>query len=282
MGNILKSYVLLGLLTSLLIVLGNILGGPGGVAIAIVISLVMNIISYWFSDRIVLSMYGAQEIGPNHPSRLYELVQRLSQRAGLPMPRVYIVPSQSPNAFATGRNAEHAAVAATEGLINALSYEEIEGVMAHEITHIKNKDTLISTLAAVIASSIMHIVSLAKWAMIFGGGSRDDNENSGGLLGTILLLVITPIAAILIQAAISRSREYMADKGAKSLIGTGTPLANALRKIEEMSLRGYALDAAPATSHMFIINPLTTKSVLTLFSTHPATEDRIQKLIYEN
>ncbi|MEI6092359.1 MAG: M48 family metalloprotease, partial [bacterium] len=220
-------------------------------------------------------------IDRSHASGLYEIVEGLARKAQLPMPKVYVVPQDSPNAFATGRSYKTAAVAATRGLLNDLSKEEIEAVMAHEITHIKNRDILVSTLAAVIASAIMHITAIAKWGMIFGFGRNDDSEGNGGLFTTILLIILAPIAAILIQSAISRSREYMADKGGKTLIGTGMPLANALRKIDSISKREQPMDAGPETAHMFIINPFSGRSMLTLFSTHPATEDRIQKLIYE-
>ncbi|MBN1114796.1 MAG: zinc metalloprotease HtpX [Oligoflexia bacterium] len=282
MQNVLKTYLLLGALTALLLIMGSMLGGPNGVIVALVISLVFNIVTFWFSDKIVLSMYRAQEIYPNHPSGLFEMIEKLARRAGLPTPRVYIVPNQAPNAFATGRGPNNAAVAATEGLLEMLTYDEIEAVMAHEISHVKNRDTLISTLTAVIASAIMHIVAIARWAMIFGIGGRDsDGDSEGGLLGTVLMLILAPVAAVLIQAAVSRSREYMADQGSKSLVGSGVPLSNALRRIESYSSRGRnILKASPETSHMFIINPVTGKSVMALFSTHPATEDRIERLLY--
>jgi heat shock protein HtpX len=279
MKNVIKTYVLLGVLTFMLLIFGSLLGGPAGVMVALVISLIFNIVTYWFSDRIVLSMYKAQEIYATHPSNLYEIVQKVAKRANVPMPRVYIIPGAALNAFATGRNPQNAAVAATEGLVNSLSQEEIEAVIAHEISHIRNRDILISSLAAVIASAIMHIVSIAKWGVMLGFGRDDDGE--GGILGTILLVIFAPVAALLIQTAISRSREYEADKGSRQLVGSGVPLANALRKIEQMSSRGQVLsNANPQTAHMFISNPLGTKTVVALFSTHPPVEDRINKLLY--
>lgn len=281
MKNILKTYLLIGLLSALLLIIGGLIGGQGGVAIALVFSLIFNLIAFWFSDKIVLSMYKAERIDRSHPSGLYEIVERLARKADLPMPKVFIIPEDAPNAFATGRSPKTAAVAATRGLLNNLSKDEVEAVMAHEMTHVKNRDTLVSTLAAVIASAIMHITAIAKWGMIFGFGRSDDDERGGGLLVTILMIVLAPIAAILIQTAISRSREYMADKGSKGLIGSGMPLANALRKIDSMSQRGYHMQAAPETSHMFIMSPISGKAILSLFSTHPATEDRIQKLLYQ-
>lgn len=281
MTNIIKTYFLIGLLSGLLLIIGGLIGGQGGIVVALVFSLIFNMIAFWFSDKIVLRMYKAEQIYRAHESGLYEIVEGLARKAQLPMPKVYIVPQDAPNAFATGRSYKTAAVAATRGLLKDLSREEIEAVMAHEITHIKNRDTLISTLAAVIASAIMHITAIAKWGMIFGFGRNDDSDDNGGFLVTILMIILAPIAAILIQSAISRSREYMADKGGKTLVGTGMPLANALRKIDSISKREQPMHAGPETAHMFIINPISGKSILTLFSTHPATEDRIQKLIYE-
>lgn len=281
MTNIIKTYLLIGLLSALLLIIGGLIGGQSGVAVALFFSLIFNMIAFWFSDKIVLRMYKAEQIDRSHESGLYEIVENLARKAQLPMPKVYIVPQDAPNAFATGRSYKSAAVAATRGLLKDLSKEEIEAVMAHEITHIKNRDTLVSTLAAVIASAIMHLTAIAKWGMIFGFGRNDDSDDNGGFLVTILMIILAPIAAILIQSAISRSREYMADKGGKTLVGTGMPLANALRKIDSISKREQPMHAGPETAHMFIINPISGKSILTLFSTHPATEDRIQKLIYE-
>lgn len=279
MKNVLKTYLLIGALTALLLIIGNVIGGQNGLVIALMFSLVFNVISFWFSDKIVLKMYRAQPIQRGHASGLYEIVEKLARKAGLPMPAVYIVPDHAPNAFATGRNPKHAAVAATQGLLQALTTDEVEAVIAHELTHIKNRDTLIGTFAAIIASSIAHLAMIARWGMIFGGG-RDSEGNRGSALGTILMVILAPIAAALIQAAISRSREYMADKGSKGLIGTGTPLANALRKIEGLSKRGLHMEhASSETAHMFIMNPISGGSFLSLFMTHPSTEDRIKKLM---
>ncbi len=281
MKNIMKTYLLIGALSALLIFIGGAIAGQSGIVIALVFSLVFNVVALWFSDRIVLSMYKAEEIQRAHPSGLYEIVERLSRKANLPMPKVYIIPDNAPNAFATGRSPQKAAVAATSGLLHALSIDEIEAVIAHELSHVKNRDTLIQTLVAVIASAIIHITAIAKWGMIFGMGRGDGDSDRGGLVTTILMIIFAPIAAILIQAAVSRSREYMADKGSKDLIGSGTPLANALRKIENLSSRGLTMhSASQETAHMFIMNPLSGKSLLSMFRTHPETEDRIKELLY--
>ena len=281
MKNVMKTYLLIGLLSALLIFIGGAIAGQGGIAIALIFSLVFNVIALWFSDRIVLSMYKAEEIQRAHPSGLYEIVERLSKKAELPMPKVYIIPDNAPNAFATGRSPSKAAIAATSGLLHTLSIDEIEAVIAHEMSHIKNRDTLIQTLVAVIASAIIHITAIAKWGMIFGMGRGDGDNDRGGLITTILMIIFAPIAAILIQAAVSRSREYMADKGSKQLIGSGMPLANALRKIENLSSRGLKMEnASQETAHMFIMNPLSGKSLFSMFRTHPETEDRIKELLY--
>lgn len=281
MKNVLKTYLLIGLLSALLIFIGGAIAGQSGIAIALVFSLVFNVVALWFSDRIVLSMYKAEEIQRAHPSGLYEIVERLSKKAELPMPKVYIIPDKAPNAFATGRSPKKSAIAATSGLLQTLSIDEIEAVIAHEITHIKNRDTLVQTLVAVIASAIIHITAIAKWGMIFGMGRGDSDNDNGGLFTTILMIIFAPIAAILIQAAVSRSREYMADKGSKQLIGSGMPLANALRKIDNLSSRGLKMEnASQETSHMFIMNPLSGKSLLSMFRTHPETQDRIKELLY--
>jgi heat shock protein HtpX len=283
MKNVIKTYLLIGLLSGLLIFIGGAIAGEGGVAIALVFSLVFNVIALWFSDRIVLSMYKAEQIQRSHPSGLYEVVERLARKANIPMPKVYIIPDNAPNAFATGRSPQKAAVAATSGLLLSLSPDEIEAVIAHEITHIKNRDTLVQTLVAVIASAIIHITAIAKWGMIFGFGRGEGGDDKGGLFTTILLIIFAPIAALLVQAAISRSREYMADKGSKDIIGSGMPLANALRKIENVSARGLVMESASQeTAHMFIMNPLSGKSLFVMFSTHPKTEDRIKALLYND
>jgi len=271
MSNSIKTAVLLGLMSAVLMGIGEVLGGGGGMATGFLFAVVMNFGSYWFSDKIVLRMYRAQEVGPGH--RLYELVARLAQRAGLPMPRVYIIPEASPNAFATGRNPHHAAVAATEGILRILSDDELAGVIAHELAHVKHRDILISSIAATLAAAIMMV---SRFAMFFGG-SRDDREGSNpvALLATIIL---APIAAMLIQAAISRSREFDADAGGSDIAGGPHGLVSALRKIESAA-RAVPLDANPATAHMFIIKPFSGAGLLGLFSTHPPTEQRIAALL---
>ena len=271
MSNAVKTAVLLGALSALLLFLGEALGGAQGLVVGFVFAAVTNLASYWFSDKMVLAMYGAKEVGPGH--RLYETVARLARRSGLPQPRVYVIPQLSPNAFATGRNPQHAAVAATEGILQILDDEELEGVVAHELSHVKHRDILISSVAATLAATIMMV---ARFAMFFGG-SRDDREgqNPIALLATIIL---APLAAMLIQAAISRSREYDADAGGASMVGSPSGLVRALRRIESAS-RAVPLDSNPATAHMFIIKPFSAAGILSLFSTHPPTEQRIQALM---
>jgi heat shock protein HtpX len=278
MPNGLKTAMLLGLMSGLLLVIGQLLGGANGMLIAFIFAVVFNFGSYWFSDKIVLRMYNAQVVGPAH--RLYSSVERLSRQAGLPMPKVYIIPDASPNAFATGRNPSHAAVAATEGILQALSDAELDGVIAHELAHVKHRDILISSVAATIAAAIMFAANSAKWAMIFGGfGGRDDGRDRGNnpiaLLATIIL---APIAAMLIQMAISRSREFAADAGGAQITGNPYGLADALRKIDALSKR-VPLDANPATAHMFIVKPFSGAGLMGLFSSHPPTEDRIRALV---
>jgi heat shock protein HtpX len=271
MSNVMKTAFLLGALSALLLFIGQSLGGSQGLVMGFLFAVVMNFGSYWFSDKIVLKMYGAREVGPEHP--LYKVVNRLAVRAGLPQPRVYVIPQPSPNAFATGRNPKHAAVAATEGILRILSESELEGVIAHELAHVKHRDILISSVAATIAATIMMV---SRFAMFFGGG-RDDNRGSNpiALLATIIL---APIAAMMIQAAISRSREFGADAGGAAIAGTPHGLVNALRKIESAA-RAVPLDANPATAHMFIVKPFSGAGMFALFSTHPPTEARIQALL---
>ncbi len=279
MMNQVKTTLLLTLLTLLLVSMGGAIGGRGGMQIAFLMALVMNFGSYWFSDKIVLRMYNAREIGRSDNPAFYGLVERLAGRAGLPMPRVYLIPDQSPNAFATGRNPAHAAVAATEGILRILSSEELEGVMGHELGHVKNRDILISTIAATIAGAISMLGHMLQWGAMFGGG-RDDEEGGGigGLAGSLLLAILAPIAALLIQMAVSRSREFLADATGARICGRPQALASALAKLHNASQQVPLQDAAPATAHMFIVNPLTGGGLMTLFSTHPPMEERIARL----
>src|SRR3954469_21252623 len=274
MNNTVKTAVLLGTMSALLMLIGEALGGAGGLMFGFLFAVGTNFASYWFSDKIVLRMYNAQEVGPDH--RVNQTVGRRARRAGLPMPRTYIIPDASPNAFATGRNPEHAAVAATDGSLRMLTDHELEGVRARELAHVKHRDILISSVAATLAAAIMMI---SRFAMFFGGSGngRDDREGSNpfALLATIIL---APIAAMLIQAAISRSREFDADAGGSAIAGGPQGLISALRKIEVAS-KQIPLDANPPTAHMFIIKPFSASSLLGLFSTHPPTADRIQALL---
>jgi heat shock protein HtpX len=272
MANGFKTAMLLGLLSGLLLVIGELAGGGQGLMMAFVFAVMMNFGSYWFSDKIVLRMYRAQEVGPEHP--LYVLTARLAQRAGLPMPKVYIIPDASPNAFATGRNPSHAAVAATQGIMQVLSESELEGVIAHELAHVKNRDILTSSVAATIAAAIM---MFSRMAMFFGGG-RDDRDGHSNPIVMLATIILAPIAAMLIQAAISRSREFAADAEGAAIVGAPYGLANALQKIEAVSKR-VPLDANPATAHMFIMKPFTGGGLGALFSTHPPTEQRVAALL---
>jgi heat shock protein HtpX len=279
MSNVLRTTVLLAALTALFLVIGAALGGNQGMVIAFIFALLMNFASYWFSDKIVLAMYGAREVSLHEAPELYRLVQRLAQRAGIPMPRVYTIPSDSPNAFATGRNPEHAAVAVTEGIMRLLDEQELAGVLAHELSHVRNRDTLIMTVAATLAGAITMLAHMAQWGALFGGfGRRDDDEQGrGGVLGLLFMAILAPIAATLIQLAISRAREYFADRTGAGIAGSPADLARALEKLHYASQR-LPLDANPATAHLFIVNPLTGGSLLSLFSTHPPIEERIRRL----
>ena len=263
MANGLKTALLLGLMSGLVLVIGEVMGGSDGLLIAFGVAALMNFGSYWFSDKIVLRMYRAQPVGPEHP--LYRMVERLTARASLPMPKVYIIPDPSPNAFATGRNPEHAAVAATEGILKVLSEHELEGVIAHELAHVKNRDILISSVAATMAAAIM---MLARFAMFFGG-SRDENGRGANPIAMLAMMILAPMAAMLIQMAISRSREFAADAGGAAIAGNPYGLADALRKIDAVSKR-IPLDANPATAHMFIVKPFSGGGMTSLFSTPPA------------
>jgi len=276
MGNTFKTVFLLGTLTGLLVVFGNYFGGTQGMMIAFLFALVMNFGAYWFSDKIVLAMYKARQVTEAEAPELVSLVRSLSQRARLPMPKVWIVPSPAPNAFATGRNPQHAAVAVTEGLLQTMNREQLEGVLAHELGHVTNRDTLISAVAATLAGVIMVLANMARWAAFFGGG-RDDEDRGGGILGLLAMAILAPIAALLIQMAISRTREFVADATAARLTKKPLALASALERLQ-VAAEHIPLDANPATSHLFIVNPLSGKSLLRLFSTHPPVEERVKRL----
>ena len=278
--NSIKTTMLMALLMALMVALGGIFAGHTGMTVMLIIALGMNFFSYWFSDRMVLSMYNAQEVDRQRAPELYGLVEKLAGRAGLPMPRVYIINEDAPNAFATGRNPSNAAVAVTTGLMRALDYNEISGVLGHELAHVKHRDILISTIAATMATVISYAASIAQWAAIFGGG-RSSDDDRGGIIGLIVTAIIAPIAAALIQMAISRSREYSADEGGAEICGNPNYLASALEKIEYYAVHGAPLpEATPATAHMCIINPLTGRDISfkSLFSTHPDTQERIARL----
>lgn len=277
MKNTAKTALFLGILSALLLIVGQAVAGQQGLIVAFVFAALLNLGSYWFSDRMVLAMYRAKEVGPEHP--LARIVQRLTQRAGLPMPKVYVFPTNALNAFATGRNPEHAAVAATEGILQALSERELEGVMAHELTHVKHRDTLIGAVAATIAAAVMMLASMARWGAIFGGfGGRDSDRGGGNFFTLLATAIVAPVAAGLIQAAISRSREFEADRGGAELAGTPNGLADALRKLEVASKR-LPMPANPATAHLFIIKPFSGHALANLFSTHPPTEERVARLL---
>lgn len=277
--NLLKTTFLLTLLTLLLVAMGGAIGGKSGMIIAFVIAGGMNFFAYWNSDKIVLKMYKAREVTRADSPDFYGIVENLARKAGMPMPKVYVIPSDSPNAFATGRNPEHAAVAATTGIMRILSRDELEGVMAHELTHVMNRDTLIATVAATIAGAISMLGSMLQWAAIFGMGRSNDEEGGGSVLGSLAMAIIAPIAAMLIQMAVSRSREFMADEGGAKMCGKPKALASALMKLQQSATRAPMEEATQATSHMFIVNPLSASKLASLFSTHPATEDRVSRLM---
>ena len=276
MPNGLKTALLLGGLSALLLALGEVLGGANGLIMAFVFAALMNLGSYWFSDKIVLRMYRATEVGPGH--QLYSIVQRLVARADLPMPKVYIIPDPSPNAFATGRNPSHAAVAATEGILRVLSEHELEGVIAHELAHVKHRDILISSVAATIAAAIMMVARMAHFGALFGGYGGRDDRNGTNPIALLATMILAPVAAMLIQMAISRSREFAADAGGAAIAGNPYGLADALRKIDAVSKR-VPMDANPATAHMFIVKPFSGGGLTSLFSSHPPTEARIAALL---
>ncbi len=279
MSNTLKTTALLAALTVLFILIGGMVGGEQGMVMAFLFAGLMNFASYWWSDRIVLWMYGAQEVSEAEAPEFHALVRRLAQRAGLPMPRVFIIPTDTPNAFATGRNPDHAAVAATQGILRILSPDELEGVMAHELGHVRHRDILISTVAATLAGAIMMLARMAQWAAWFGGGrsSEEDEGGAGGVLGLVLLAILAPLAAMLIQMAISRAREYLADAAGAQISRKPWALADALEKLERAAT-AVPLEANPATAHLFIVNPLRGSSILNWFSTHPPVEERVARL----
>jgi heat shock protein HtpX len=273
-----RTFVLMAALTALLVFAGNAIGGQSGMFIAFAIAVAMNFASYWFSDKIVLRMYNAREVNESQSPDLYSLVRSLATRASLPMPKVYIIPGEQPNAFATGRNPEHAAVAATEGILRVLNREELSGVIGHELAHVKNRDILIGSIAAMMAGAISMLANMAQWAMIFGGGRGDDDDDGGSnLIGGLLMIILAPIAAMLIQMAISRSREYIADADGARLAGNPRYLSSALRKLHNAAQQ-IPMNASPATAHMFIVSPLSGGAIASLFSTHPPMEKRIEKL----
>jgi len=274
--NGLKTMVLMVTLTLMLVAIGGLLGGKSGMTFALIMAFGMNFITYWFSDKIVLKMYGAKPVTESEAPELYGIVRRLAHRAELPMPKVYIMDEDQPNAFATGRNPNHGVVAVTTGIMRILSREELEGVIAHELAHIKHRDILVGTVAATIAGAISYLAQMAQWAMIFGG-RHDDEEGGGNPIAAIVMMIVGPIAAMLVQMAISRSREYGADAGGARITGNPMYLANALKKLHMASQR-IPMDANPATSHMFIVNPLSGGGLLKLFSTHPPMEERIARL----
>jgi len=275
MENRVKTVLLLTGLTVFFIFMGKFLGGRQGMYLAFILALGMNFFSYWFSDKIVLRMYRAQEVSPEEAPQIHQMVEELAHEAGIPKPRVYIIPDESPNAFATGRNPQHAAVAATQGIIRLLTPVELKGVLGHELGHVLNRDILISTIAATLAGAIMILASMARWGAILGMG-RDDEEG-GGILEVLVMSIIAPIAAMLIQMAISRSREYLADETGARLAHNPESLARALEKLS-LGTQRIPMDASPATAHMFIVNPLTGRSLMNLFSTHPPIEERVERL----
>ena len=277
MGNQIRTTILLAVMTALILWIGQIFGGRQGMIIALLLAAGMNFFSYWYSDKIVLKMYRAQEASPQQAPALFEMVQALSHNAGLPMPKVFIIPQEAPNAFATGRNPEHAVVAVTQGLLNIMDRDEVTGVLAHEMAHVKNRDILIGSIAATMAGAIMVLASMARWTAIFGGAGSNDDEGGGGAIGLIAMSLLAPFAAMIIQMAISRSREYLADSTGAGFAGTPEGLARALDKLGRYSKK-LPMKANPSTAHMFIVNPLSGRSLMSLFSTHPPLEKRIARL----
>ncbi len=276
MNSFLKTTFLLGLMTGLLMLIGGLIGGQRGVETAFIFAAIMNLGSYWFSDRIVLATYGARELDAQSAPELYSIVNELAQSAGIPMPRLYLIDTDTPNAFATGRSPSHAAVAVTRGIMRICSRDELKGVIGHELSHVINRDILTSSIAATLAGAVMMIATWVRWGAIFGMG-RSDEDEGGGIIGLLLIGILAPIAATLIQLAISRTREYQADASGARLAHNPLLLANALRKLEAANER-MPLDASPATAHLFIVNPLSAGGLSRLFSTHPPIEERIRRL----
>jgi heat shock protein HtpX len=276
--NTVKTVGLMVFMTLLLVFVGAAIGGRSGMVFAFGLAVLMNFGSYWFSDKIVLRMYNAQPVTEAQAPELHAIVRTLTQKAGMPMPKVYIIPEEAPNAFATGRNPEHAVVAVTQGIMRLLTREELTGVIAHELAHIRHRDMLTGTVVATIAGAISMLAQMAQWAMIFGGGSRRDDNEGGSPIAALVMMIVAPIAAMLVQMAISRTREYEADKGGASLSGNPTWLANALLKLERGNQVIPMDDAKPATAHMFIVNPLHGGGLVNLFSTHPPIAERVKRL----
>ena len=276
MANMMKTTLFLALLTGLFVAVGGLLGGQSGMVMAFVLALVMNFVSYWFSDKIVLKMYGAQPLSEGEAPVIYRIVRRLATQARIPMPKLYLLPSAAPNAFATGRNPQHAAVAVTDGILRIMDETELEGVLAHELSHVLNRDILISTVAATIAGAISMLANMAQWGMMFGG-SRDDEDRGSNPIALILTIILAPLAAMLIQMAVSRAREFQADASGAQLTRNPNGLASALGKLEQAG-RVVQMNANPATAHMFIVNPLTGRALMNLFMTHPPVQERIARL----
>lgn len=277
MGNTFKTAFLLTALTLLLLFIGRIFGGQNGMLIALIFAAVLNFVSYFFSDKMALAMYRAQPVTREELPRAYQIVERLTQKAGIPMPKIYVIPTESPNAFATGRNPAHASVAVTQGILNLLNDEELEGVLAHELGHVRNRDILISSIAATVAGAITYLAEIARWGMIFGGYERDREGRGGGGFAALIMMILAPIAAMLIQLAVSRSREYQADETGAHFTGNPYALASALAKLDAYSKR-LPLQATPSTAHLFIVQPFLGMSLASMFSTHPPIAKRIERL----
>lgn len=278
MGNQFRTAILLGLLTGLIVWIGRLFGGPQGMVLAFVFAMIMNFTSYWFSDKIVLAMYRGRELSPKEAPELHQMVHELATQGGLPMPKIYVVPNQTPNAFATGRNPHKAVVAVTEGILKVLSPNELRGVLAHELSHVKNRDILIGSIAATLAGVIMMLASMARWTAIFGGFGGQDEDSGGGIISLLLVSILAPLAAVIIQMAISRSREFLADSTGARIAKDPEGLARALEKLSYASKKIPMTNAKPQTAHLFIVNPLTGKGLMNLFSTHPPMEERIRRL----